>query len=96
MKNMIGPRAAELLGRLPGKKRLLVAGGAVCLMAWAAFAAGLVIGAGTAARLTLLTVALVATEGLFWLAAAIFGITVVQLRRKLLGKLLPGGRRNAA
>lgn len=96
MKNTIGSKAAVLLGRLPGKKRLLLAGGAVCLAAWLAFVAGLVMGAGNSAQLILLTVALVVTEGLFWLAAAMFGSTVVQLRRKLLGKLLPGGRRDAA
>lgn len=96
MNSTIGSAAAAMLGRLSGKKRILGAGGAVCLAAWAAFAAGLVIGVGTAARLALLTIALVTTEGLFWLAAAMFGITVVQLRRKLLDRLLPGGRRDAA
>lgn len=82
-------------GRSNGKKGILAVGGAVCLAAWTACAVSMVIGVGTAAQLTLLTVALVLTELLFWVAAALFGITVIQLRRKLIGRLLPGGRGDA-
>lgn len=63
---------------------------------WAMVAISTAIGVGTGARIVLLSVALVATEVLFWIAAALLGVTVVQLRRKLLGKLLPGRRGDAA
>lgn len=95
MRKKIGHLAAAL-GRSKGKKGVLAVGGAICLAAWATFAISTAFGVGTAARIALLSVALVATEVLFWGAAALLGITVVQLRRKLLGKLLPGGRGDAA
>lgn len=96
MKTPIARAAASKLGDLSAKKRILTVGGVICLAAWAAFAVGLVVGVGTATQLVLLTVALLITEGLFWLAAALLGITVIQLRRKLFGRLLPGGRSDAA
>ena len=95
MKEKIGHLAAAL-GRSNGKKGILAVGSAICLAAWAAFAVSMVIGIGTATQLAVLTVALVVTEVLFWVAAALFGITVIQLRRKLMGRLLPGGRGDAA
>jgi len=95
MKERLGQLAAAL-GRSNGKKGILAVGGAVCLAAWAAFSASMAIDVGTTVQLVLLTVALLATELLFWVAAALFGITVFQLRRKLMGKVLPGGRGDAA
>ena len=95
MKEKIGNLAAAL-GRSNGKKGVLAVGGAICLATWAAFAVSMVIGAGSATQLVVLSVALVVTEMLFWVAAALFGITVIQLRRKLIAKLLPGVRGDAA
>lgn len=95
MRKQIGHLAA-VLGRSKGKKGILAVGGALCLAAWATFVISLEIGAGTTARIFLLSVALVVTEVVFWTAAALLGITVIQLRRKLLGKLLPRRRGDAA
>jgi hypothetical protein len=87
---------ATALGRSKGKKQVLAVCGVLCLAAWATFALSMAIGVGTTARVALLSVALVATEVLFWAAAALLGLTVVQLRRTLLGRLLPGRRDDAA
>jgi hypothetical protein len=95
MRKKTGDLAAAL-GRSKGKKGVLAVGGAICLVAWATFLISMAVGVGTAAQIVLLSVALVATEALFWVAAALLGITVVQLRRKLLGKFLPGRRGDAA
>lgn len=95
MRKKIGLLAIAL-GRSNGSKGILVVAGAICIMAWATFLISMAIGVGTATQITLLSVALVVTEALFWIAAALLGITVVQLRRNLLGKLLPGRRGDAA
>ena len=80
------------LGCLKRRWRILTVGGAICVVAWATFAVSMAIGVGTAAKIGLLSVALVITEALFWVTAAVLGITAIQLRRKLLGKLLHWGR----
>lgn len=95
MKQKMGHLAAAL-GRSKAKRGILAVGGAICLAAWAAFAVSLAVGVGAAAQLVLLSVALVVSEGLFWVAGALLGISVIQLRRKLLGKLLQTGRSDAA
>lgn len=95
MKKTMG-HVAAVLGRSTSKKRLLAMGAAVCVAAWATVVIASAIGTGTAARIALLSVALLVTEAVFWGAAALLGITVIQLRRKLLGKLLPGRRGDAA
>lgn len=95
MRKKIGQWAAEL-GRSKGKKGILAVGGGICVVAWAMVAISMAIGVGTGARIVLLSVALVATEVLLWIGAALLGVTVVQLRRKLLSKLLPRRRGDAA
>jgi len=95
MRKKIG-QWATALGRSKGKKGILAVGGGICVATWAMVAISMAIGVGTGARIVLLSVALVTTEVLFWIAAALLGVTVVQLRRKLLGKLLPGRRGDAA
>lgn len=95
MRKKIGDLAAAL-GRSKGKKALLAVGGAICTVVWAAFVISMAIGIGTAVQIALLSAALVVTEVQFWIAAALLGITVIQLRRKLLGKFLSGRRRDAA
>jgi hypothetical protein len=87
---------AAALGRSKGKKRVLAVGAALCLGAWATFGLAMALGIGAAAQVALLSVALVVTDVLFWVAAALLGITVVQLRRRLVGNLLPGRRDDAA
>ncbi|WP_313245833.1 hypothetical protein [Stenotrophomonas rhizophila] len=87
---------AAALGRSKGKKRVLAVGGALCLAAWATFGMSMALGIGAAAQVALLSVALVITDVLFWAAAALLGMTVVQLRRRMVGNLLPGRRDDAA
>lgn len=77
------------------KRPLLVAAIAACVASWTAFGVGLATGVDTSARLLLLTVALMVTEAVFWLGAALLGITVFQLRRKLVNALLRQGPRHA-
>lgn len=80
----------------PEVKRWLVGCGvALCATSWAAFGFGMVAGVGTGTRLALLTAALLITEGLFWLGAAWLGVTVFQLRCKLVGALLCRGAGHA-
>lgn len=62
---------------------LLGAGSAICLVAWLAFAVGMVMDLGLAALFALATVAAVLTEGLLWLAAALLGMRAFQARRYL-------------
>lgn len=95
MRKMIEHLAAAL-GRSKGKKRVLAVGAALCLAAWATFGLSMALGIGAAAQVALLSVALVVTDVLFWAAAALLGITVVQLRRRRVGNLLPGRRDDAA
>jgi hypothetical protein len=87
---------AAALGCSKGKKRVLAVGAALCLAAWATFGMSMALGIGTAAQVALLSAALVITDVLFWAAAALLGITVVQLRRRRVGNLLPGRRDDAA
>lgn len=86
-------------GRRPGTRRwLLVGGGLICLVCWIALGLGIAMDVSRGTLLVLATVAAVATEGLFWLAAAILGISVFQARRRIWGWLSRGsvdnGRRD--
>lgn len=92
MKTTPDPAPTPALHRALSKKRLLTAGVAVCLAAWLAFAIALILGIDGTMRLVMLTVALLLTEGLVWLSAAALGITAFQMRKKLLQKLMRGGR----
>jgi len=55
----------------------------VCLLAWLALGIGLVTGVERTTRLTLVTIAAVATEGLVWLSTALLGLRVCKARRQL-------------
>lgn len=92
MKTLPDPAPTPGLHRALNKKRLLTAGVAVCLAAWLALAIALVLGIDGTLRLVTLTVALLLTEGLVWLSAAVLGITAFQMRRKILRRLMRGGR----
>lgn len=63
--------------------RWISLGAIVCVIAWVALAIGLLSGVGFNARLVLVTVAAFATEGLFWLAAALLGISVFEARHAI-------------
>ena len=85
----------KALGRPTVKRWVVVLGVALCAASWAGFAFGMVIGVGSGAHMALLTAALLITEGLVWLAAAWLGVTVFQLRRRLIGAILGRGVRRA-
>lgn len=71
-------------GRGLGARRwLLIAGGAVCLACWIALGLGIAMEVSRGTLFVLATLAAVATEGLFWLAAAVLGVTVFQARRRI-------------
>ncbi|WP_394001255.1 hypothetical protein ACF3M1_12910 [Luteimonas sp. WGS1318] len=63
--------------------RWIALGGVVCLLAWIALAAGLMLGVDRTTRLVLVTVAAVATEGLVWLSAFLLGLRVFEARQRL-------------
>lgn len=92
MKTTTRPAPTPVTQRALGKRRLLTAGVAVCLAAWLAFAMVLVLGIEGNMRLIMLTIALLLTEGVVWLSAAVLGITAFQMRMKILHKLVGGGR----
>lgn len=73
--------------RLGARRWLLVGGGLICLVCWIALGLGIAMDVSRGTLLVLATVAAVATEGLFWLAAAILGISVFQARRRIWGWL---------
>lgn len=93
--NQVEEAQPKPLGRPTVKRWFVVLGVALCAASWAAFAFGMVIGVGSGTRIALLTAALLISEGLFWLAAALLGVTVFQLRRRLIGALLGRGIRRA-
>ncbi|MBU1187981.1 MAG: hypothetical protein KKC01_03020 [Gammaproteobacteria bacterium] len=65
------------------KHWLLIGGGIVCLLCWLALGIGWVMDTTRNTLIVLVTATAVATEGLFWLAAAVLGVTVFQARRKI-------------
>lgn len=65
------------------RRWLLIGGGMLCLISWIALAVGIYLDVARNTLIVLATVAAIATEGLFWLVAAIFGITVFQARRRI-------------
>lgn len=69
------------------KRWLLLGGGMLCLISWIALAVGIHMDVASNTLIVLATFTALATEGLFWLAAAIFGITVFQARRRICGRL---------
>ncbi len=77
-------RPASGKSHLSSSKRwLLIGGGIICLLCWLALGIGLLMDAPRHTLIVLVTVAAVATEGFFWLAAAVLGVTAFQARRKI-------------
>ena len=50
---------------------------------WIALGIGLYLDVGRGTRLTLAIIAAVATESLFWVVAALLGVSVVETRRRI-------------
>ena len=71
--------------RTPPRRKLrwIAAAASVSLLAWLALGAGIVLDAGTGTMFVLASAAAVTTEGTIWLAAALLGVSVFQVRRKL-------------
>lgn len=77
-------QSTQIGARTESRKRLwLTLGAVVCLLSWLALGLGLLLDVGTGAKLALATVAAVATEGLIWLAALLFGVSAYQMRQDL-------------
>ena len=74
--------------RSRARRWLLVGAGSICMVCWIAFGLGIVMDVSRSTLIILVTVAAVATEGLFWVVAAVLGVTVFQARRKILNWLL--------
>lgn len=62
-------------------------GAVLCLAAWLALGAGLVMDVGKGTLLALTTIAALATEGLVWLTALTLGVSVFKARRHLWARL---------
>jgi len=75
--------------RIAARRWLLVGGGLICLTCWIALGLGIAMDMSRGTLLVLATLAALATEGLFWLVAAVLGITVFQARRKIWSWLRP-------
>lgn len=73
--------------RIGVRKWLLVGGGLTCLACWIALGLGIVMEVSRGILLVLATLAALTTEGLFWLAAAVLGMTVIQARRRIWARL---------
>jgi regulator of protease activity HflC (stomatin/prohibitin superfamily) len=69
--------------RIGARRWVLIVGGLVCLASWIALGLGIVMEVSRGTLFVLATLAAVATEGLFWLAAAVLGVTVFQARRRV-------------
>ncbi len=65
------------------KRWLLIGGGALCLISWAVLGLVLFIDAPRNTLLLLATFTALVTEGFFWVAAAVLGVTVFQARRRI-------------
>jgi len=75
--------AAPRRRRFGARRRVLVGGGAICLGCWIALGIGIAMEVSKGTLFVLAMFAAVATEGLFWLAAAVLGVTVFQARRRI-------------
>lgn len=64
---------------------------AACVAAWVALGAALWLDMDRGARLTLVVVAALATEALFWSVAAALGVTVFEARKRIWRRLTGRG-----
>jgi len=69
--------------RFGARRGVLVGGAAICLGCWIALGIGIAMEVSKGTLFVLAMLAAVATEGLFWLAAAVLGVTVFQARRRI-------------
>ena len=84
-------RARAQAGDTPRQARAKVrwrgVAAALCLSAWIALGAGIVLEAGAGTMVVLASIAAVTTEGTIWVAAAVLGVRALQGRRRWLGAL---------
>ena len=76
------------------KKKLLIIGMAIIVVAtWIGVIAGFALDVTQATLIKLVTAAAIATEGAFWLGAAMFGLSVFQARKTVWQKITAVFRR---
>lgn len=83
---MSAPSADEVARsqqRMRRARRWIVLAGTACALSWVALVTGLLMQVDTGTRIALATAAAVTTEGMFWLAALLLGVSVYQTRRQL-------------
>ena len=83
---MSAPSADEVVRsqrRMRRARRWIVLAGTVCVVSWIALITGVLMQVDTGIRIALATAAAVTTEGTFWLAALLLGVSVYQARRQL-------------
>lgn len=61
--------------------------GVLCAAAWLALGLGIVFRVGSGPMFALATLAAATTEGMIWLAALLFGVSVYQARRQVWKRL---------
>lgn len=69
--------------RMRRARHWIVLAGTVCVVSWIALITGVLMQVDTGIRIALATAAAVTTEGTFWLAALLLGVSVYQARRQL-------------
>lgn len=62
---------------------LVKVGAGACLLSWVAVGVGFAVKVDFATWFILLTIAALTTEGLFWLIAAVFGMTMFEARKSI-------------
>jgi len=65
------------------RRWVLVGGAAICAICWVALGIGIATDVSKGTLFVLAMLAAVATEGLFWVAAAVLGVTTFQARRRI-------------
>lgn len=83
---MSAPSADEAVRsqrRMRRARRWIALAGTVCILSWVALITGVLMQVDTGVRIALATAAAVTTEGTFWLAALLLGVSVYQARRQL-------------
>jgi hypothetical protein len=65
------------------KWRWVALAGAACVLSWIALGIGIAMEAGFGVMVVLATLAAVTTEGTFWLAALVLGVSTYQARRQI-------------
>lgn len=84
---MSAPVTTQQKGPMQRKWWVLGLGAAVCVLCWIAMGLGLAFEVGFNARVGLVTLAAVSTEGLIWLAALVFGMRAFEVRRHIMQRI---------